>query len=137
MTKSNSNAKSASMKKSATHISGSRKPLRVAIAGAAPMARHHARLINALDVWLYPFLLVPLSALALVIQKVMRPKAPALNVAKMFARLRYDTARIASVAPAVKAESEHASLAEEERLFGAGAASQPEVRVSSPVRQTA
>lgn len=124
------------MKKSATHISGSRKPLRVAIAGAGPMARHHARVINALDVWL-PVLLVPLPSLALVIQKVIRPKPPALTIAKMFARLRYDTSRIASIAPAVKAESEQASLAEQEWLFGPGAESHPHVRMSSPVRQTA
>jgi predicted dehydrogenase/nucleoside-diphosphate-sugar epimerase len=54
--------------------------------------------------WLYPVILKPLSWAAFALQKVLRPRSPALNVAKMFARLRYDTSRIRSLAPAIRAE---------------------------------
>ena len=55
-------------------------------------------------VWLYPFLLRPLSWAAFALQKLLRPRSPALNVAKMFARLQYDTSRIRSLAPAIRSE---------------------------------
>lgn len=55
-------------------------------------------------VWLYPVVLQPLSWAALALQKALRPQSPALNIAKMFARLRYDTSRIRSLAPAIRAE---------------------------------
>jgi predicted dehydrogenase/nucleoside-diphosphate-sugar epimerase len=56
-------------------------------------------------VWLPPVILLPLSWLAIAIQKVLRPRAPAINVAKIFARLNYDTSRIAALAPAIKGEA--------------------------------
>jgi predicted dehydrogenase/nucleoside-diphosphate-sugar epimerase len=56
-------------------------------------------------VWLYPFVLVPLSWLAVALQKVMSPRRTALNVAKVFARLSYDTSRIRELAPAIKQQA--------------------------------
>jgi nucleoside-diphosphate-sugar epimerase/predicted dehydrogenase len=56
-------------------------------------------------VWLVPIVLVPLSWLAVAIQKILRPRQPAINVAKIFARLRYDTSRIGQLAPMIRAES--------------------------------
>jgi predicted dehydrogenase/nucleoside-diphosphate-sugar epimerase len=55
-------------------------------------------------VWLYPLVLVPLSWFAFALQKMLRPRSPALSLAKMFARLQYDTSRIRSLAPAIRAE---------------------------------
>ena len=55
-------------------------------------------------VWLYPIILLPLSWFAFGLQKVLRPRSPALSIAKMFARLRYDTSAIRSLAPAIRAE---------------------------------
>jgi nucleoside-diphosphate-sugar epimerase len=52
-------------------------------------------------VWLPPLILLPLSWLAIAIQKVLRPRAPAINVAKIFARLNYDTSRIAALASTI------------------------------------
>jgi hypothetical protein len=52
-------------------------------------------------VWLPRPVLVPLSWLAVLVQKAMRPKRPAINVAKAFASPRYDTALIKSVAARV------------------------------------
>jgi hypothetical protein len=45
-------------------------------------------------VWLPPVILHPLSWVALALQKVLRPRSSAINVAKVFARLRYDTSGI-------------------------------------------
>jgi predicted dehydrogenase/nucleoside-diphosphate-sugar epimerase len=56
-------------------------------------------------VWLPLPILVPLSWFAVALQKILRPRSPALNLAKVFARLRYDTSRIAALAPAIKAEA--------------------------------
>jgi len=53
-------------------------------------------------VWLYPLMLAPLSWFAFGLQKMLRPRRPALSVAKMFARLRYDTSLISKLAPAIK-----------------------------------
>jgi predicted dehydrogenase/nucleoside-diphosphate-sugar epimerase len=55
-------------------------------------------------VWLLPAVLVPLSWFALGVQKILRPRSPALNLAQMFARLHYDTTRISSLAPAILTE---------------------------------
>jgi predicted dehydrogenase/nucleoside-diphosphate-sugar epimerase len=52
--------------------------------------------------WLPPVALLPMSWLAIVLQKLLRPRSPAINVAKIFARLRYDTSKIAGLAPAVR-----------------------------------
>ena len=57
-------------------------------------------------IWLPPIALIPLSWALLGLQKLLRPRSPALNVAQMFARLQYDTSRIASLAPAILANHE-------------------------------
>jgi predicted dehydrogenase/nucleoside-diphosphate-sugar epimerase len=64
-------------------------------------------------VWLYPLILLPLSWFAFALQKVLRPRSPALSIAKMFARLQYDTSLIRSLAPAIRAEFARASQNEE------------------------
>jgi hypothetical protein len=51
-----------------------------------------------LVVWLPTLLLVPMSWAATVLQKVLRPGKPAISVAKVFAKQRYETTRIASIA---------------------------------------
>jgi predicted dehydrogenase/nucleoside-diphosphate-sugar epimerase len=56
-------------------------------------------------VWLPPVVLLPLSWFAIGIQKVVRPRSPAINIAKIFARLRYDTSCIAGLAPAIRANA--------------------------------
>ncbi len=56
-------------------------------------------------VWLPPVILLPLSWFAIALQKVRRPRAPAVNVAKIFARLKYDTSRIAALAPSIRGEA--------------------------------
>jgi nucleoside-diphosphate-sugar epimerase len=48
--------------------------------------------------WLPTFVLVPLSWLATILQKVLRPGKPAINVAKVFSVLPYDTSAIAILA---------------------------------------
>jgi predicted dehydrogenase/nucleoside-diphosphate-sugar epimerase len=65
------------------------------------------RLINPdlTVVWLPPVILLPLSWFAIGLQKVLRPRSPAINIARIFARLRYDTSRISALAPAIKAEA--------------------------------
>jgi hypothetical protein len=52
-------------------------------------------------VWLPRPVLVPLSWLAVLLQKLIRPKRPAINVARAFASPRYDTSLIKSVAARV------------------------------------
>jgi predicted dehydrogenase/nucleoside-diphosphate-sugar epimerase len=52
-------------------------------------------------VWLPRPMLVPLSWLAVLVQRAMRPKRPAINIAKAFASPRYDTSLIKSVAARV------------------------------------
>jgi hypothetical protein len=64
-------------------------------------------------VWLYPLVLLPLSWVAFALQKMLRPRSPALSIAKMFARLQYDTSRIRSLAPAIRAEFARHSQSEE------------------------
>jgi nucleoside-diphosphate-sugar epimerase len=49
-------------------------------------------------VWLPTIALVPMSWAALVLQKVLRPRRPATNVAKVFAPQAFDTARSAGIA---------------------------------------
>ena len=56
-------------------------------------------------VWLPPVVLLPLSWLGIALQKAVRPRSPAFNVAQMFARLRYDTSRIAALAPSIRADA--------------------------------
>lgn len=56
-------------------------------------------------VWLLPVVLHPLSWAAVALQKLLRPRSPALNPAQVFARLRYDTSGIARLAPEIRAEA--------------------------------
>lgn len=49
-------------------------------------------------VWLPTFVLVPLSWAAIVLQKVLRPGRPAMNVARVFSVQDYDTSRIGGLA---------------------------------------
>jgi predicted dehydrogenase/nucleoside-diphosphate-sugar epimerase len=65
-------------------------------------------------VWLYPPVLQTLSGVAFVLQKLLRPRKPALSVAKIFARLKYDTSRIRALAPAIEAESTRPAPVEQE-----------------------
>jgi predicted dehydrogenase/nucleoside-diphosphate-sugar epimerase len=51
--------------------------------------------------WLPTALLVPLSWMATLAQKLLRPGKPAINVAKVFSVLPYDTSMIARLAPLV------------------------------------
>jgi predicted dehydrogenase/nucleoside-diphosphate-sugar epimerase len=60
-------------------------------------------------VWLPPPILVPLSWIAIALQKVRRPRAAAVNVAKIFARIKYDTSSIAALAPRIRDEATRAS----------------------------
>jgi len=71
-------------------------------------------------VWLPRLILVPLSVLAVVAQKILRPRKPALNVAKTFARQRYDDRLIAELAPAIQAVSGPAPGARPGRAGSAG-----------------
>jgi hypothetical protein len=63
-------------------------------------------------------LLLPLSWFGIALQKAMRPRSPAFNVAQMFARLRYDTSRIAGLAPAILAAASLTSSSEQELMLG-------------------
>jgi nucleoside-diphosphate-sugar epimerase len=56
-------------------------------------------------VWLPRVVLAPLSALALAAQRILRPRRPAINVAKAFTSPSYDTSRIASMAQVAEAEA--------------------------------
>jgi predicted dehydrogenase/nucleoside-diphosphate-sugar epimerase len=56
-------------------------------------------------VWLPMSALMPLSWLLSLVQKVLRPGKPALNIARVFARQRCDTSRIAELAPGIVAQS--------------------------------
>ena len=51
--------------------------------------------------WLPTFVLVPLSWLATALQKILRPGKPAINVAKVFSVLPYDTSAIAILAKSI------------------------------------
>ena len=56
--------------------------------------------------WLPRMVLVPLSWLATLVQKALRPGKPAIDVAKVFSVLPYDTAGIAKLAPLVAQPAE-------------------------------
>lgn len=57
--------------------------------------------------WLPRFLLVPLSWLATLVQKLLRPGKPAINVAKVFSVQPYDTSTIAQVASEASFSQNH------------------------------
>lgn len=67
----------------------------------------HVRAANpgARVVWLPRFALVALSGLATVLQKVIRPRRPAVSVAKAFASTRYDTTLIESLEGAISEDA--------------------------------
>lgn len=77
---------------------------------------------NLTVVWLYPVFLVPLSWLALALQTVLRPGKPAVNIAKVFARLQYDTSLIAGLAPAIRSDRLRHTRALSEPVAGGVAA---------------
>jgi nucleoside-diphosphate-sugar epimerase len=57
-------------------------------------------------VWLPTLVLIPLSWGAILLQKILRPGKPAINVAKVFARQRYQTTRITELSKAVDAPAQ-------------------------------
>jgi hypothetical protein len=101
------------------------------------LARLRATNPDLTVVWLPPVILLPLSWFAIAVQKVLRPRSPALNVAKIFARLRYDTSRIAGLAPAIRADTLRTQSSEPDLTLAA--AHEPEVfaALASPARQLA
>lgn len=88
-------------------------------------------------VWLIPLVLLPLSWVAFALQKLVRPSRPSLSIAKIFARLQYDTSRISALAPAIKAESARASHGEEALLMTAVTAGEDFAESTSPALQSA
>jgi nucleoside-diphosphate-sugar epimerase len=61
-------------------------------------------------IWLPSVVLVPLSWLATVLQKVLRPGKPAINVAKVFSVLTYDPSAIAVLAQSVDEKAAEPSV---------------------------
>ena len=55
-------------------------------------------------IWLPTFVLIPLSWVAMLAQKLLRPGKPPINLAKVFSALPYDTSLIAKLAPSVPPE---------------------------------
>lgn len=88
-------------------------------------------------VWLPPVILLPLSWFGIVLQKVMRPRRPAFNVAQMFARLSYDTSRIARLAPAIHADASRTSGSEEELKLTPVREREDLAALTGPTRQLA
>ena len=52
--------------------------------------------------WLPPLVLAPLSGFAVMLQKILRPKKPAVSVAKVFAQRWYDASEISKVASSLE-----------------------------------
>jgi len=88
-------------------------------------------------VWLPPVVLLPLSWFAIALQKVIRPRSHAINVAKIFARLRYDTSCIAGLAPAVRTETLRTPISEPESMLTAMRDPEAIAVLASPARQLA
>jgi hypothetical protein len=88
-------------------------------------------------VWLFPPVLMGLSWVAVVLQKMLSPRRPALSVAKIFARLRYDTSGIGRLAPAIRAEAARPAHAEEESVATGLAAREDLAEPVSPALQSA
>jgi len=80
-------------------------------------------------IWLPRLLLVPMSAFAMVLQKLLRPRKAAVNVAKTFARQRYSSELIQSLAPEIREFDRAATAwtAPETDLAGSGAHPGPAV----------
>lgn len=88
-------------------------------------------------VWLLPAVLHPLSWFALALQKVMRPRSAAISVAKIFARLRYDTSGIAKLAPAIRTDGSRPQITDPELKIPAVREPEPFAPLSSPARHLA
>jgi len=88
-------------------------------------------------VWLLPAFLYPLSWFAFALQKVMRPRSAAINVAKIFARLRYDTSGITKLAPAIRADALRPQITEPELKLPAVREPETFAPLSSPARHLA
>jgi hypothetical protein len=85
-------------------------PVLHGLSPTAPTRRELADLLRAANpgarvVWLPRFALVVLSGLATVLQKVLRPRRPALSLASAFASTRYETTLIESLESAISEES--------------------------------
>jgi nucleoside-diphosphate-sugar epimerase len=85
-------------------------PVLHGLSPTAPTRRELAALLRAANpgarvVWLPRFALVGLSGLATVLQKVLRPRRPALSLASAFASTRYETTLIESLESAISEES--------------------------------
>jgi predicted dehydrogenase/nucleoside-diphosphate-sugar epimerase len=87
--------------------------------------------------WLPPVILLPLSWLGVALQKMIHPRRAAFNVAQMFARLRYDTSRIAALAPAIEADAASAPIGEEVSAITSGRDSGRFPALTTPARQLA
>jgi nucleoside-diphosphate-sugar epimerase len=88
-------------------------------------------------VWLPPVVLFPLSWFAIALQKVVRPGSPAINVAKIFARLRYDITRITALAPAIRAHASRGTIGEMELTLPAVTEAGAFEVLASPAQQLA
>jgi predicted dehydrogenase/nucleoside-diphosphate-sugar epimerase len=88
-------------------------------------------------VWMLPAILLPLSWFAVALQKIVRPRNAAINVAKIFARLRYDTSGIAGLAPSIRAEALRASSGEQEMVVTGARERDDFAALASPARQLA
>lgn len=86
------------------------------------VARLRAINPDLMVVWMPRFILHPLSWFAIGLQKVLRPGKPAINVAKVFTRIPFDTTAVANLAPAIEQSADVAA-----------ARSQPAVRDVAPL----
>jgi nucleoside-diphosphate-sugar epimerase len=92
-------------------------PMRGELVGRLRLTNPDLRVI-----WL-PFpILLPLSGLAILLQKVLRPRGKAINVARVFANQKLDTTVIRGIRErmATRAASEDQTAASTEELVGAG-----------------
>ncbi len=71
--------------------------------------RHHNPGLRV--IWLPRPVLVPLSWVAIMLQKSLRPRQTATNVARIFQKRDYDTSRIAAVARRLEGENSSSSVA--------------------------
>jgi nucleoside-diphosphate-sugar epimerase len=74
-----------------------------------PTRREAVKLLRRMNpdltvIWLPMLLLVPLSWVAFIAQKTLRPRKPAMNLAKAFSSPRYDTSLITAVASRMNGE---------------------------------
>src|SRR4029079_8450195 len=91
-------------------------------------------------VWLPMVVVIPLSWTAILLQKLLRPGRPALNIAKTFARQHYDYAQIKRLEPMIEGNTGipgsanvQDDLAESRRSVSAGAPLGDSVRLGGSV----